>query len=107
MFLKRPQNSPETLMLRCTTFSGAHLLRINCAPRRSRALPERLRQILRPLLVSLPGPYSLWNRDAAMRNQILAHVLVAALLLGVTVSLGGCGQKGDLYHPDKHQVSQH
>ena len=41
-----------------------------------------------------------------MRNQILAHVLFAALLLGMAASLGGCGQKGDLYIPDKPQEFQ-
>ena len=42
-----------------------------------------------------------------MRNQILAHVLLVAVLIGLAASLGGCGQKGDLYLPDKPQQFQH
>ena len=42
-----------------------------------------------------------------MRNQILAHVLLAAVLFGLAGSLSGCGQKGDLYLPDKPQQFQH
>jgi predicted small lipoprotein YifL len=41
-----------------------------------------------------------------MRNLFLTYVLITAVLLGLTVSLGGCGQKGDLYIPDKPQEFQ-
>ncbi|MEE2983923.1 MAG: lipoprotein [Pseudomonadota bacterium] len=38
-----------------------------------------------------------------MRKSVLIRLLFLALLLGFTVGLVGCGQKGDLYHPEKYQ----
>jgi len=32
--------------------------------------------------------------------QTLSHGLVLALLMGATLTLAGCGQKGDLYLPE-------